>query len=99
MSFVLGLVMLFAFGFTVKCQNSLAGVVILLAGFALCCMSSSDAAMHKGEVQEEGDAATAPQPTRTQSPLLVSPEHCPFCAEEIKFSAIKCKHCGEAIKS
>ena len=23
---------------------------------------------------------------------------CPYCAEDIKFAAIKCKHCGEKIK-
>src|SRR5258708_3265611 len=25
------------------------------------------------------------------------PTFCPFCAEEVKPGAIKCKHCGEAI--
>jgi len=25
-------------------------------------------------------------------------KHCPFCAEEIKEEAVKCKHCGEFLQ-
>jgi hypothetical protein len=40
--------------------------------------------------------ATAPQSTRSDERNL-SGRKCPFCAEEIQWAAIKCKHCGSDV--
>ena len=43
----------------------------------------------------------SPTPASSNSPPPVAPKretkNCPFCAEEVRIAAIKCKHCGSAL--
>ena len=51
------------------------------------------------EAPEEMKGATIECPTCKESLTIPNPQFkkCPFCAEEIKFDAVKCKHCGEML--
>lgn len=45
-------------------------------------------------------ASTPPQPvgdTVARPEVKVQTKTCPFCAEDVKFEAIKCKHCGSEL--
>ena len=41
----------------------------------------------------------APQVAPSPSPVPPTGRVCPFCAEDIKLEAIKCKHCGEMLNT
>ena len=51
----------------------------------------------KPEVLAEVTSMPSPSPVEMQNAPLI--KICPFCAEEVRAEAIKCKHCGSDISS
>ena len=47
--------------------------------------------VNKVEVEDEGDKKINDVPQENLTKI------CPFCAEEVKIEALKCKHCGEQL--
>jgi len=41
----------------------------------------------------------APPESPKSEPIVKDPTQCPYCKEDIKEGAIKCKHCGEILLS
>ena len=49
--------------------------------------------VNKVEVEDEGDKKINDVPQENLMKI------CPFCAEEVKIEALKCKHCGEQLEN
>ncbi|WP_254664160.1 superinfection immunity protein [Pseudomonas mosselii] len=52
------------------------------------------------KLPETNSASAPPQPASdpvTQPDVNTQTKTCPFCAEDVKFEAIKCKHCGSEL--